>query len=518
MQAPSPAPMNELETARAIASGSISSPQVVAGFALWAIRITSTGSAERVALNEKVWRPASVWLNDETLARISALPVICNHPDGPLTSEEYASRTVGTVQYAYIADGTGIENEIGPDIWAVCRIYDADMMTAMAENQLSTSPAVVFRKTDGNETIDLGDGSHLLLESNPSLLCHICLCTAGVWDKGGPPTGVRTDTQLSTQEPIGMTDEEKAAADKARQDAAGNIDKILAHLDSKFDAVNRRMDAFEEEKKADAAARKDAEEKRERDDAKSRRDAERAEWMKADAETCAKDDADEEKAREEMKSKGDPEEVAADKARKDRRDRMDARRKDAESEDSKKAKEDKARRDAEEKEREKAEREDSKARADSIMANQTELAARLAQMPMSPASPDYTAFADTQAVYDPVYRMLGKQAPPAMEGEIPIRYRSRLARGLQTHSPQWKGADLRSLSDDVLSIAEQTIRADAVTASRNADDVPDGTMMPVTHTNEHGHRITEFRGRSTIFKRMAQPAMRATKWHTERRA
>jgi hypothetical protein len=304
--------------------------------------------------------------------------------------------------------------------------------------------------------------------------------------------------------------EKKAKEDAARRDAGGNIDRVLAYLDS----MTKRMDAFEAADKA----RKDAEEKREREDAKSRRDAERAEWMKADAETCAKDDADEEKAREELKSKGDPEEVAADKARKDRRDRMDARRKDAESEESKKAKEDKARRDAEEKEREKAEREDSKARADSIMANQNDLAARLAQMPMSPASPDYTAFADTQAIYDPVYRMLGKQAPPAMEGEIPIRYRSRLARGLQTHSPQWKGADLRSLSDDVLSIAEQTIRADAVTASRNADDVPDGTMMPVTHTNEHGHRITEFRGRSTIFKRMAQPAMRATKWHTERRA
>src|ERR1035437_2557571 len=158
--------MNELETARAIASGQISSPQMVAGFALWAIRITSTGAAERAHLNEKVWRPADVWLNEETLARIAALPVIFEHPDGLLDSKEYVARTVGTVQFAYIADEAGVQNEIGPDIWAVCRLYDADMINALAENKLSTSPSVVFNASDGNETINLDDGSHVLLETH----------------------------------------------------------------------------------------------------------------------------------------------------------------------------------------------------------------------------------------------------------------------------------------------------------------------------------------------------------------
>lgn len=502
--------MNEMETARAIASGQISSPQIVAGFALWAIRITSTGSAERIALNEKVWRPADVWLNQETLARIAALPVIYDHPAGQLTSGEYAARTVGTVQYAYIADEAGIQNEIGPDIWAVCRIYDADMMTAMAENQLSTSPCVVFRKTDGNETIELDDGSHILLESNPSLLCHICLCTSGVWDKGGPPTGVRTDAQLSTQEPIGMTDEEKAAADKARQDAASNIDKILAHMDSKFDAVTKRMDSFEEEKKADR-----------RRDAQSRRDAEREPWMKADGAMCAKDDSEEEAEREKHKADGMDEDAAADKARKDRRDRMDARRKDAESEEKKekkvaaeaKERDDKARKDAEDK----AEKE----RADAIKADSQSsaaLAAALANMPKSPNGADYAVFADAQATYDTTYQAFGGRAPGPLQGEAIIGYRRRLARGLQAHSAPWKSVDLAALPDAALMIAEGQIRSDAVAASRVVNDSADGELVKRVRTSETGHQITEFHGRTTIFKRLSAPTMRATAFNTERRA
>lgn len=503
--------MNELETARAIASGQISSPQIVAGFALWAIRITSTGSAERIGLNEKVWRPIDVWLNTETLARIAALPVICNHPEGQLTSEEYASRTVGTVQYAYIADETGIQNEIGPDIWAVCRIYDADMMTAMVENQLSTSPCVVFSKTDGNETIELDDGSHILLESNPSLLCHICLCTAGVWDKGGPPSGVRTDAQPSpTQEPIGMTEEEKAAADKARQDAAGNIDKILAHMDSKFDSMTKRMDSFEEEKKADR-----------RRDAQSRRDAEREPWMKADAAACAKDDSEEEAEREKHKADGMDEDAAADKARKDRRDRMDARRKDAESEEEKEKKADAARRDAEEKERKETEEKEAKERADAIKADSqttAALAATLANMPKSPNGADYAVFADAQATYDVTYQAFGGRAPVPLQGEAIIGYRRRLARGLQAHSTPWKGVDLGALPDAALTIAEGQIRSDAVAASRVVNDSADGELVKRVRTSETGHQITEFHGRTTIFKRLSAPSMRAIAFKTERRA
>jgi hypothetical protein len=48
--------------------------------------------------------------------------------------------------------------------------------------------------------------------------------------------------------------------------------------------------------------------------------------------------------------------------------------------------------------------------------------------------------------------------------------------------------------------------------------VPDGTLAYITRVNESGHRITEARGRETIFKRMAQPQVRATRWLTERRA
>lgn len=304
-----------------------------------------------------------------------------------------------------------------------------------------------------------------------------------------------------------MTEEEKAAADKARQDAAGNIDKILAHLDSKFDSVNKRMDAFEEEKKAD----------RRKADA-ARRDAERAEWMKADAAACERDDADEKTEKEELVAKGEPEETAADKARASRRDRMKARSDAAESEEAKRTREDSARRDVEDKARQDADVRDTKTRADAVLADQARMATTIANMPKSPTDADYGAMADAQAIYDSVYQAFGQRAPVPLQGEAVVGYRRRLARGIQTHSEKWKSIDLHTLPDAALGIAEEHIRADAAVAARTAGDVPDGTLMPVTRVNESGHRVTEFRGRETIFKRMAQPPMRATQWHTERRA
>lgn len=497
--------MNELGVARAIAAGDLTSPQQYENVWLFAIRITGTGQAFRNSINEHVWRDPSLYLNDDFLARCNGLPVIWVHPEKKplLTSDEFADRVIGTIFLPYIQ---------GQDVWGIAKIYDAPAIEAMQTKQFSTSPGVNFADPTVNTKLETEDGRKLLIEGDPSLLDHIAVVTLGVWDKSGPPTGVLNHSL--TERVDSMADEteaeKKAKEDAARRDAGGNIDRILTHLDS----MSKRMDAMEMADKA----RRDADEERTRKDSAARRDAEREPWMKADAAACERDDAEEKAEREEMVAKGEPEETAADKARKSRKDRMDARRDASEGEAERAAKADKARRDAEEKVRADAEREDAKARTDAVLANQTDLARKIAEMPMPTTAPEYTAMADSQATYEPVYQMLGKQAPGPLQGETPIRYRGRLARGLQTHSPQWKSADLRTLSDDVLGIAEQTIRADAAVAARSADDVPEGALLPVTRVNESGHRITEFRGRDTIFKRMAQPQVRATKWHTERRA
>ena len=70
----------ETDIARAIAAGTLPSPQRVGGFALAAIRISGTGGALRPARNELTFRDPAIWLTSEMLARCNGLPVILEHP------------------------------------------------------------------------------------------------------------------------------------------------------------------------------------------------------------------------------------------------------------------------------------------------------------------------------------------------------------------------------------------------------------------------------------------------------
>jgi len=499
--------MNEMQAAKAIAAGIMNSPQMFSGFALWAIRITSTGTAYRAALDEMAYRDPAIWLTPETLERVAALPVIIDHPEGNLNSQEFASRTVGTVQYAYIADASGVQNIDGPDIWAVVRIYDTDTINFLAKNQWSTSPSVHFGSQDLGEKITLENGKTVLVEGNPQLMCHIALVKNGVWDRQNGPSGVRTDSQnASRKDKAAMTEEEKkaaeaAAADKARRDAEGEtIDRVLKHLD----AMSKRMDAMEADRK--------------REDAQRRMDAERAEWEREDAASCARDDAEEAVERKKYCDEGMDETAAMDKARSSRRDRMKARRDAAETDEKKAEREAAAKKEREDAARRDADLSDLRARAEAISKDRDKFAHALAHVPMPYTDANYAIMADTQAVYDAPYQALGQRCPPPHMYEEPMGYRVRCARGLQGHSKAWKAVDLAALQEPALVVAEGQIRADAIIASRSTSDMPEGAMIPRQRTLDSGHHVTEWVGRTTIFKAFAPPSMRAIRFNTERRA
>lgn len=174
--------LDELGIAQAIRDGRLTSPQVYENISLFDIRITGTGVAFRQALDEFVMRNPDIYLNDEFLARCNGLPVIIEHPPTDvLTTKEFADRIVGTVFMPYIK---------GDEVWAIAKIYDQPAAKMMADEQLSTSPAVVFRDPSVNGKFTLEDGSALLIEGKPSLLDHLAICNAGVWDKGSDPVGV----------------------------------------------------------------------------------------------------------------------------------------------------------------------------------------------------------------------------------------------------------------------------------------------------------------------------------------
>ena len=132
--------MTEMETAQAVASGALPSPQPCAEFWITALRITGTGLAFRSALDEHVFRAPENVLTPEFCARCAGLPILVGHPDGALTDAEHAARNIGAVMLAYIANGDGVADPAGNEVWGVGRIYSQDVVDEMAANSLSTSP------------------------------------------------------------------------------------------------------------------------------------------------------------------------------------------------------------------------------------------------------------------------------------------------------------------------------------------------------------------------------------------
>lgn len=475
--------MDELGVARAIAAGDLVSPQRYQNVLLFAIRITGTGAAYRSGLKEYVWRDPSLYLNDEFLARCNGLAVIWVHPaKATLDSQEFADRVIGSVMLPYIQ---------GDEVWAIAKIYDEEAAAEMATVQLSTSPSVVLRNVNDSK-IKLEDGSVMLVEGKPMLLDHIAIVPNGVWDKSGDPTGVLTQAIGDARVADETEAERKEREDRARKDAdAGEkLDKLLSGLSGLSDglgALGKRMDTMELQDKA----RRDAEQGREIADAGRRRDAEREEWMKADAEQCARDDAEEEAERNTLVEKGEPKEVAADRARQDRKARMDKRRADAD---------------------------ETQRRADSQAAVDRQVADAITKLnlPKSTNDADHGQFADVQSRADAVYNQLGLQAAPPMQGETVTSYRIRLARGVQRHSKAWAGVDLAPLptvaasGPSAFDNAETMIYADAALAARNPTDLPeDGGLVtvplrdPVTGLTRY-----EFRGRHTFITALKRPSSR----------
>lgn len=457
--------MNELGVARAIADGRLVSPQRYENLWLFAIRITGTGVAYRNSLDEFVHRSPENYLNDEFLARCNGLPVIYVdreakekgfHPSSALLDpDQFKRRIVGSIFLPYIA---------GDEVWGVAKIHDDAAAQAMVERQLSTSPSVFFRKAEVNAKLRLEDGATLLIEGDPSLLDHVAICEEGVWDKGGDPAGVRSESREDEAMPEEVKkeheeverkvasdaeDKEKAKDDAAKKADAGNAgevpDKELSnvHLDAikgigtKLDAMHKRMDEFETKEK-------------EREDArKARKDAKRA--MK---------DAARRKDEEDKRKAGDPEQLAADKAKKD----------------------------AEEKEREEKEKADTKAKDDAARADSQAVKDRIeqvAKMVTPLPDDDHHALAEAWTRADAVFSALGKPTPRAMPGETASMYRRRTAKLLKEFSPTWKAVDLSSQAfadDAAFGVAESQILSEAATFARSPATVPAGQLRMVSRT------------------------------------
>ncbi|EDH4007889.1 DUF2213 domain-containing protein [Salmonella enterica subsp. enterica] len=249
--------LTELEVAERIRDGTVPSPVKFSNMWLVNLRITGTGLAFRAGLKEHVWRDPKLYLNEEFLRRCNGLPVIANHPDDAvLTEEDFKSRIVGSVMLPYIR---------GDEVWAVCRIYLQSIVDEITQGEVSTSPSVVFNSTSGNVEVQEGD-TNFLIEGIPFLVDHIALVTKdhgslGVWDKDRIPAGV----EVTNTGEIEMDKEElQTLLQRVVSDA-------LSGINQKIDGVVTRMDSLEQRDKARAdaeeQAKKEAEEKAKADEA-----------------------------------------------------------------------------------------------------------------------------------------------------------------------------------------------------------------------------------------------------------
>lgn len=463
--------MNELGVARAIASGELSSPQRYENMWLYAMRISGTGVSYRTRVGEFVHRDTENYLTKDFLDRCGGLPVIFKHPKtNMLDSKEYGERSVGAIMFAYI---------FLDEVWGIARIYDDEVVGLMQRKQMSTSPAVVFRKPV-NIKVQLEDGSPLLVEGDPSLLDHLAICERGVWDKGGEPTGVLAHAIGDSV----MPDEKEKVDTAAKGDTdMAMVDKVLKHFDeavdkikSHCDSIGSRMDSFDKFKK-------DWDEKEKADAAKA--DAAKSDAAKADAAKAdgTKKDGEDDKDKEKSK------EVVADKKKgdEDKDEKGDAAKKDAAKADATKA----------------------DAKADDSGKLTADLIRRLTQvenLTRDMTDDDFKARAATQEKLDAVFNAFGDAAPRPLTGELPKSYRLRALGKIKQHSPQWKEIDLGELPDGVLTIAEEKIMADAQAAAMSPVDVADGTLREVTTRDRTtGRVVTNFYGKNTFIKEMSRP-------------
>ena len=461
--------MNELDIAKAIRDGELTSPQWYENLALFAIRITGTGQAYRVGHDEVAVRNPEHYLTPEFL----------QHPKNTiLDSEEYRERNIGSVFLPYIK---------GDEVWAVVKILDEPSALMMESEQLSTSPSVVWRGSD-TQTMML-NGVKYLVEGDPRLLDHIAICRQGVWDKGGKPVGVETSS-IRGDEVMDKTEFEKwqkeqadrLAAMQARNDEqigslAGTItvlSETLKGVAGTFEFLKKRAD--EEDEKKDTE-RKD----------KARKDAEGFEFSKrndgeGDDDFKKRRDEDEKKCADAYMEAGESQEMAADKAKK---------RRDAEDE-----KEEKARDDA----RNDEQRRLDLSRGDEVGALKKTVEELRAMIPKQLTDDELNAFGATQSRADEVFSALGGRARAPMLGESLLAYRRHFVNELKKHSSKWKDVPLDGIAanDAAFTNIENEVIADALAAARSPASIKDGTLR-MRSDSVGGHIFNTWEGRPSAW-------------------
>lgn len=263
----------EIAIAKLISEGVLTSPQPYANMWLVALRITGTGLAYRSSLGEFVWRDPVLYMNDEFLQRCNGLTVILDHPDESiLDSEEFKKRNIGSICLPYFKNDD--------EVWGIAKIYDAEAIKIINNEEVSTSPSVVFDDASGNVMLSNEKGDPLLIEGKPFLLDHLAIVTQargskGVWDKQGPATGVLINNPEVKNMPIEINEPKADAAGASNADVLSQILTHITGLSTRLDAMEKNLPQEPLTKISDKSRKDEDDEKNEdEDEAKNKADSE----------------------------------------------------------------------------------------------------------------------------------------------------------------------------------------------------------------------------------------------------
>lgn len=404
--------------------GRLPSPQKYGNCYLFDIRVTGTGLAER-ASGEIAHKSPAFYLTNDFLARCNGLPVIMEHPDGKLLdSMSFKEQIIGTSSLPYVK---------GDDVWTIARIYDEDAAKLMAENQLSTSPAVTISKS----AIKTGN---ILEEGNPTFIDHIAVCSAGVWDKGAPD-GVRIDS--TEVKPMSEVVHAPSVGEEVLNKILERLDSLESKMDAKHDAGHNKLDSDGKEDCMKADESLSAEEKEE-----------------------VKEECKEEieGAHHEVDSKCDSVEEA----------KADAMEEEEEKEETK--------------EEDKEVKDDS--RADSKILELEKQIAALQGKVAERSIEDREELARVQSRADSVAMALGETSgvSPVM-GESVFAFRKRLASRFAKFSSRFKDVDINGIKDAALfAPVEDAVYADSMNYAK-APPVAEGTVHMVESRDDAGRMI-----------------------------
>ena len=448
--------LNDREAAEAIRDGELPSPTKFGDSWLFDLRVTGTNIAYRDSVDEWAYRDVKQWLTDDFIDRCNGLAVIFGHPDGKgLDTEEFRERSLGSIVLPY---------RKGDEVWGIGRIFDADAAKAMQDTHRSTSPGVTPPK--GSVASELNDGSKFLNEGLPLDLNHLAVCEMGVWDKDGPPSGIRLDA-LTNRKDSSLTEEEEKALKKERDDAKAKLDAYEMADKAKKDAEEKER----EDKRRKDESDKEAIEAAEKEKAdKAKKDAKRKDW-----ETKKDSESEEEfEKRADSRMDGESDEEYEDR-KKDRKAKKDAAMAKKEQVDADRGTDD---------------IKDSVAVLQATLKRQAE---QIAAMTAQPSIEDSNEIAKAWGRWDSLYQMLGEQTPRNYPGEKPRAYLRRLADGVRKFTvsfPNYVFHDAQQAQD--FEAVSNLIFAEALAYSKKPTQTKGTLREVVTHPN--GKTRTEFFG------------------------